>query len=78
MFKEVSLLIFDGLLLQEDEVQKEFIGFNFNKLGTPITGLKLIKNIRNRNLDKIITKGKNTKNDKFFEELKNIRLTGKK
>ena len=53
-------------------------GFNFNKLGTPITGLKLIKNIRNRNLDKIITKGKHTKNDKFFEELKNIRLTGNK
>ena len=38
----------------------------------------MIKNIRNRNLDKIITKGKNTKNDKFFEELKNIRLTGNK
>ena len=53
-------------------------GFGFNQLETPTTGLKLIKNIREKNLGKILTKGRNTKNDKFFEELKNRRFTGNK
>ena len=61
-----------------NDVENRKSGFNFNKIEAPNTGVKFLKDIKNKNLDKIVMKGKIPKNDKFFEELKNIRLTGKK
>ena len=44
------------------------------------SGLKALKDIKGKNLEKVVIKSKNTnqKNDKFFEELKMRRMMGNK
>lgn len=51
-----------------------------NNATGPTTGIKLFKNIQNKNLDKVVIKSKDpkSKNDKFLEELRARRLAGNK